>query len=400
VSTGTSGRDRGLREVGLLGIAALPVGEHWDLGLRDLGADAARRAMADAGVEGVDAIYVGNMASGALCAQENIGVLIADAAGLLPVEAVKIEAACASGGAVVRAACQAVAGGLHERVLAVGVEKMTDLLGDGVTTALATAADADFEAAHGISFVALNALLMRRYMDEHRLERREFAPFAVLAHRNARHNPHAFFRREITADAFTASPLVADPIGVLDSAPICDGAAAVVIAPLAECRRRAAGAGRPPAVRVRASAAATDTLLLAARRDPLVWDSVGRSAARALEQAGLGRRDLDFYEPHDAFTIVTALSLEACGFAERGTAVRDAAQGRFEAGGELPICTLGGLKGRGHPVGASGTYQIVEAALQLQGRAGGAQLRKASLAMTQSVGGSGSIAVTHVLEAV
>jgi acetyl-CoA C-acetyltransferase len=400
VSAGTSGRERGLREVGLLGIAALPVGEHWDLGLRDLGADAARRAMADAGVEGVDAIYVGNMASGALCAQENVGVLIADAAGLLPVEAVKIEAACASGGAAVRAACQAVAGGLHERVLAIGVEKMTDLLGDGVTAALATAADADFEAAHGISFVALNALLMRRYMDEHRLERREFAPFAVLAHRNARHNPHAFFRREITADAFTTSPLVADPIGVLDSAPICDGAAAVVIAPLAECRRRAAGAGRPPAVRVRASAAATDTLLLAARRDPLVWDSVARSAARALEEAGVGRRDLDFYEPHDAFTIVTTLSLEACGFAERGAAVRDAAQGRFEAGGELPICTLGGLKGRGHPVGASGTYQIVEAALQLQGRAGGAQLRKASLAMTQSVGGSGSIAVTHVLEAV
>jgi acetyl-CoA C-acetyltransferase len=386
--------------VGLLGIAALPVAEHWDLALRDLGAEAARRAMADAGVEGVDAIYVGNMASGALCAQENVGVLIADAAGLLPVEAVKIEAACASGGAAVRAACQAVAGGIHDRVLAVGVEKMTDLLGDGVTAALATAADADFEAAHGISFVALNALLMRRYMDEHRLERREFAPFAVLAHRNARHNPHALFRREITADAFAASPLVADPIGVLDSAPICDGAAAVVVAPLAACRVRAAGAGRPPAVRVRASAAATDTLALAARRDPLVWDSVGRSAARALEEAGLGRRDLDFYEPHDAFTIVTALSLEACGFAERGAALRDAAQGRFEAGGELPICTLGGLKGRGHPVGASGTYQIVEAALQLQGRALGAQLRKAALAMTQSVGGSGSIAVTHVLEAV
>lgn len=390
----------GLRDVGLLGVAALPVAEHWDLSLRDLGALAARQAMADAGVDTVDAIYVGNMASGALCGQENVGVLVADAAGLLPVEAVKIEAACASGGAAVRAACQAVAGGLHARVLAIGVEKMTDLLGDGVTAALATAADADFEAAHGISFVALNALLMRRYMDEHRLERRDFAPFAVLAHRNARHNDKALFRREITAEAFAASPLVADPIGVLDSAPICDGAAAVVVAPLAEVRRRARAAGRSSAVRVRSSAAATDTLLLAGRRDPLVWEAVGRSAARALEEAGLGRRDIDFYEPHDAFTIVTALSLEACGFSEPGAGVRDALLGRFEPGGDLPICTLGGLKGRGHPVGASGAYQIVEAALQLEGRAGRAQLAKASLAMTQSVGGSGSIAVTHVLEAV
>jgi len=193
---------------------------------------------------------------------------------------------------------------------------------------------------------------------------------------------------------------VAPPIAVLDSAGICDGAAAVVLAPLADGRRAAAGSGRPPAVRVAGSASVTDTLALGDRRDPLIWESVAGSARKALAQAGAGLKDLDFYEPHDAFTIVTALSLEACGFADRFAATAMAREGRFAAGGDLPICTLGGLKGRGHPVGASGTYQIVEAVLQLRGAAGEAQVGGAGRGMTQSVGGSGSVAVTHVLERV
>ena len=389
-----------MRDVGVLGIGQTPVGEHWDRSIRDLAVDAARAALDEAGLDRVDAIYVGNMASGLLCGQENLATLVADAAGLLPAEAVKIEAACASGGAAVRAGFQAIAGGLHQRVLVVGVEKMTDRVTDGVTAALATAADADYEAAHGASFVALNAILMRRYLDERRIGREAFAPFALLAHKNAARNPHAFFRQEITPEEFARSPSVAPPIAVLDSAGICDGAAALVLAPLEECRRRGSEARRPSAVRLAASASVTDTLALGDRRDPLVWESVAGSARKALKEAGIGLKDLSFYEPHDAFTIVTALSLEACGFADRFAAVDLAKDGRFDAGGELPICTLGGLKGRGHPVGASGTYQVVEAVLQLRGAAGDAQVQGARLGMTQSVGGSGSVALTHVLEAV
>ncbi len=186
---------------------------------------------------------------------------------------------------------------------------------------------------------------------------------------------------------------MADPITVLDSAGICDGAAAVLVGPLSSARR-----SQRPAVRVAASTCVTDTLGLAQREDPLVWRAVGGSASRAFEQARLRPADIDLFELHDAFTIVSALSLEACGFADRGSAVKLAAEGRIAPGGDIPICTLGGLKGRGHPVGASGVYQIVEAALQLRGEAGAAQVKGAAIAMAQSVGGSGSIAVTHILQ--
>ena len=382
-----------MREVGIIGIGQTVVGEHWGRPIRDLAAEAVAAARRDAGTDRVDALYVGNMASGLLCGQENLATLVADAAGLLPVEAVKIEAACASGGAVVRAAWQAVAFGAVDYALAVGVEKMTDLLTDGVTSALATAADADYEAGHGVSFVALNAMLMRRYLHEHKVAREAFAPFAVLCHDNAARNPHALFRQPITAQQFCASPLVADPIGILDAAAICDGAAAVLVAPWSEARR-----ARRPAVKIAASTCATDTVGLAERGDPLVWEAVGGSARAAMKAAGVAPGDIDLFELHDAFTIVSALTLEAIGFADRGSAVKLAAEGRLARGGDLPICTLGGLKGRGHPVGASGTYQIVEVAQQLRGEAGEAQVQGARTGMAQSVGGSGSVAVTHILQ--
>jgi len=381
-----------MRDVGIIGIGQTPVAEHWGRSIRDLAVEAVQAARQDAGVERVDAVYVGNMLSGELAGQENLATLVADAAGLLPVEALKIEAACASGGAALRAAYLAVASGAHDYVLAVGVEKMTDLLTDGVTAALATAADADYEAGHGISFVALNALLMRRYMHEHKARHEEFAPFSVNSHRNAARNPCAMYRHEITAEDFMASPIVSDPINILDSAGICDGAAAILVAPGSEARR----ARRPP-VRIAASTCATDTVGLAERKDPLVWQAVADSARLAYAQAKVAPRDIDLFEVHDAFTIVSVLSLEACGFADRGSALKLAAEGRIAREGDIPICTLGGLKGRGHPVGASGAYQLVETVLQLRGEAGEAQVKGARVGMAQSVGGSGSVAVTHIL---
>ncbi len=382
-----------VRDVGILGIGQTVVAEHWGRSIRDLSAEAASKAWRDAGVDRIDALYVGNMASGILCGQENLATLVADALGVLPIEAVKIEAACASGGAALRAAYLAVAAGVHDYALVVGAEKMTDLLTDGVTTALATAADADYEAGHGISFVALNALLMRRYMHEHGARHEDFAPFSINSHRNAADNPNAMYRDPITADDFARSPVIADPINILDSAGICDGAAAVLIGPLAGAR-----APRRAPVRIAASTCATDTVGLAERSDPLEWRAVGDSARLAFRQAQIAPKDVDLYEVHDAFTIVSVISLEAVGFADRGTALKLAAEGRIARDGDIPICTLGGLKGRGHPVGASGVYQIVEVVQQLRGEAGGAQILGARVGMAQSVGGSGSVAVTHILK--
>ncbi len=382
-----------MRDVFIIGAGQTPVGEHWDLGLRDLGASAIRAALDDATIETVDALFVGNMLGGAINGQENLGALLADAAGLLPAEAWKVEAACASGGAAVRAAALSVASGAHDVAVAVGIEKMTDAVSESVTAGLASASDCDYEASHGLSFTALSALLMRRYMHEHGVSREDFAPFAVSAHRNAAANENAMFREPISIEEFVRSPQVASPIGVLDAAPVCDGAAAVVI-----CSRDALQ-GHHRAVRIAASTAATDTIGLAGRADLLTLGAARRSAEKAFAASGFGPKDFDLFEAHDAFTIITALSVEACGFAPRGEALKRAAQGCFARGGCIPLSTFGGLKARGHPVGASGAYQIVEATLQLRREAGPNQVPGARVALTQSIGGHGSVAVTHVLEA-
>ena len=270
-----------MRDVFIIGTGQTPVGEHWDLGLRQLGATAIHGALADAQIEGVDALYVGNMLSGCVNGQENLATLLADAAGLLPAEAFKVEAACASGGAAVRAAALAVAAGAHDVAVAVGIEKMTDAVSGSVSAGLASASDQDYEASHGFTFVGLSALMMRRYMHEHESTREEFAPFALRAHRNAVANENAMFRKPISTEEYLASPSVALPIHVLDAAPICDGAAAVVV-----CAAESIRPAHEP-LRIAASAAATDTIALAARSDILTLGSAAVSSARCFAACGL-----------------------------------------------------------------------------------------------------------------
>jgi acetyl-CoA C-acetyltransferase len=383
-----------MRGVSIVGLGQTRVAEHWDRSLRELAVEATRAALADAQAETADALFVGNMLSGVLCGQENLATLVADFAGLRGTEEVKVEAACASGAAAVRAGYLAVASGLADIVVAVGIEKMTDIATDGVTAALATAADADYEAAHGASFTALNALLMRLYMERYGWQRQDFAGFTVNAHKNAQLNPHAMFHEEVTQEDFGRSPMVAEPISILDSAPICDGAAAVVLAPTETAR----GFTDQP-VQILGSAVATDSIAISTRKDPLWLEAAYLSAHRTYRQAGLGPQEIDFFELHDAFTIMAAMSLETACFAERGCGVACALDGCIARDGDIPISTLGGLKGRGHPVGASGAYQVVEAARQLRGQAGPAQLPGCRIGMTQSIGGSGSVVITHILGA-
>ncbi|HHS98030.1 MAG TPA: thiolase domain-containing protein [Chloroflexi bacterium] len=384
-----------MRDVAIIGIGQTKVGEHWDLGLRHLALEALQAAMKDAGVERADALYVGNMLSGELTGQEHLGALIADFAGLRGIEAVKIEAACGSGAAAVRMGYIAVAGGLADVVLVVGVEKMTDYLGPRVTAALAMAADADYEASQGVSFVALNALLMRRYMHEFGYRKEDFAPFAVNAHANGMNNPNAMFHLKVTPESYARAPMIADPVNLLDSSPVCDGAAAVVLAPIEWARQL-----DHPVVRIAASAIGTDALAIHDRRDPLTLEGAALSAHRAYQQAGLGPKEIDLFELHDAFSIMAALSLEAAGFAEKGKGVRLALDGEITLHGRIPIATMGGLKARGHPVGATGVYQIVEVVQQLRGEAGDNQVPDARIGMAQNIGGSGATVITHILERV
>ncbi len=382
-----------MRDVAIIGVGQTEVGEHWDLSLRHLALKAVQAALADAGVEQVDAFYVGNMLGGELAGQEHVGALVADFAGHRGVEAFKIEAACGSGAAALRMGYIAVAGGLADVVVVVGVEKMTDAPALDTTAALGLAADGDYETSQGISFVAINALLMRRYMHEYGYRHEDFAPFAINAHQNALNNPYAMFHNKVTVEQFANAPMICDPVNLLDSSPICDGAAAVVLAPAEMARSHS-----PIPVRIAASAVGTDALAIHDRRDPLVLEGGIISAQKAYRQAGVRPVDIDLFELHDAFSIMAALSLEAAGFAEEGRGLQLALDGEITIGGRVPICTMGGLKARGHPVGATGVYQAVEVVQQLRGLAGANQVNDARLGMCQNIGGSGATVITHIFE--
>jgi acetyl-CoA C-acetyltransferase len=379
-----------MRKVAILGIGQTKIGEHWEKSLREIGGDAAFAAMQDAGIEKVDSLYVGNMLSPIVSGQNQLGTFFADWIGLWKQEAVKIEAACGSGAAAFRAALMAVASGDVESALVVGVEKMTDKAGRDVTAALATAADADYEVEQGISFVGINALVMRRYMHEFGWKHEDFAPFSINSHANAMHNPYARLHEKITVEKFEKSSMVATPINLLDASPIGDGAAAMVIVPAEKVARQ-------PRIIVSASAAATDTIAVHSRKDPMFLQAAYLSSRRAYEMAGLTPADIDVFELHDAFSIMAALSLEASGFAEKGQGVRLALDNQISIQGRVPVCTRGGLKARGHPVGATGVYQLVEVVQQLRGECGKTQVDGAKVGMAQNIGGSGATILTHIL---
>ncbi len=384
-----------MKKVAILGIGQTKIDEHWDLSLREIGGNAAFSAMQDAGMDKVDALFVGNMLSPIVSGQNQLGTFFSDWIGLWGQEAVKVEAACASGAAALRSGLMAVASGEIESALVVGVEKMTDKAGHDVTSALATAADADYELEQGISFVGLNALVMRRYMHEFGWKHEDFAPFSINSHANAMYNPFARLHQRINTEQFEKSSMVSTPINLLDASPTGDGAAAVIIV---SAERVASVKGRPRIV-VAGSASATDTIAVHSRKDPMFLSAAYESSKRAYEMAGITKDDIDVFELHDAFSIMAALSLEACGFAERGKGVRLGLDGEIGPKGRIPVCTRGGLKARGHPVGATGMYQVVEVVQQLREECDETQVDGARIGMAQNIGGSGATILTHILKA-
>jgi len=381
-----------MKTVSIIGIGKTDVREHWETSIRHLAWYAIEAAMDDADTSEIDALFVGNMLAGQLSGQNHLGALVADFAGLRGIEAVTVEAADASGGAAVRQGVLAVKSGLVQTALVVGVEKMTDQTGPPVVSAMASSLDADYEAVHGQTLAGAGALLMRRYMYEFGVEVADFAGFSVNAHANGADNPLAMFQNRLKADRFTMAPLVADPVSLFDAAPAGDGAAALIIT----SSERAVDMVPSP-VEIAGSALATDTIGLHDRRDIMFLAAAADSAQKAMQAAGVTPQDIDLFELHDSFTVMAALSLEASGFAARGDGWKLARDGEIGRNGRVPISTMGGLKARGNPMGATGVYQVVEIAQQLRGLAGTCQIPDAHIGMAQNIGGSGATAVTHIL---
>jgi acetyl-CoA C-acetyltransferase len=400
-----------MTDILIAGIGQTDVGEHWDIGLRELAFTAIEAALKDAGGLKPQAMYVGNMLAPILSRQAHLGALLTDFAGLTGIEAVTVEAAGASGGAALRQGYLAVKSGLVDVALVVGVEKMTDQVGAGVEEALATAADSDYESVQGLTPTAQAAMLMKRYMYEYNVPADGFANFALTAHANGAGNPHAMFRKAIKAETYAKAEMVSEPLNMFDLAPNADGAAALVLT-----RRDLLPADWPashPLVRVAASANASDTLALHDRKDPLFFEAAYLATGRAIKQAGITLDQIDFFEYHDAFSIFAALSLESSGFAIRGAGWKMAVDRRISrdastlrqvqgnaslrTGSHLPCATMGGLKARGFAGGATGVYQAVEAAKQLRVQAEACQVAGANYGLIQSLGGPSSTAVVHIL---
>jgi acetyl-CoA C-acetyltransferase len=386
-----------MRQVAIIGIGQTPVSEHWEKSLREIAGEAVFAAMQDAQFDYIEGLFIGNMLSGILSKQENLGPLIADWTGLKNIEAMKVEAACGSGAAALRMALMAVSSGELDSAIALGVEKMSETKGTETTSALATAADADYEIINGLSFVAINALVMQRYMYEYHWEHTDFGPFSINAHSNAVNNPYARLREVITINAYAHARMISHPINLLDASPIGDGAAALIILPADQARLH--NRLNRPLITIDGSATATDTLAVHDRKNPLWLRAAEKSSKRAYSQAGVSPSDIDVFELHDAFSIMAALSLEASGFADPGSAPRLGLNGAITPSGKIPISTRGGLKARGHPVGATGIYQILEVILQLRGEAGETQVENARIGMAQNIGGSGATIITHILKA-
>jgi acetyl-CoA C-acetyltransferase len=385
-----------MMDVIIAGIGQTQVGEHWNVSLRKLAYEAIDLALQNAGGLQPQALFAANMLAPQLSGQAHVGALLADYAGLAGIEAYSIEASGASGGAALRAGTMAVASGMVDVALVVGVEKMTDTIGGEIESALATSEDGDYEAVHGLTQTAQSALLMQRYMYEYGISHSDFAGFATNAHLNGVANPNAMFRKAINAETYENAGWVSNPLNLFDVAPLADGAAALILT-----RRDKLPASLPyPMVRIAGSGLATDTLGLHDRENSLFLTAASLSARRACEKARITPLQVDFFELFDSTTILAALSLEAAGYAEPGDGWRLAHADCIGINGSLPISTMGGLKARGNPGGATGVYQAVEAVLQLRGLAGKNQVPEVRRAMIQSLGGPASTAVTHILEVI
>ncbi len=367
------------------------IGDHWEKSIVDLAVEAARGALKGSAIKKPDQIIVGNMFSAIGASQEHLGAMVTSALGLSGTPAFKVEAACSSGGSAFNVAYNLVKSQAVDSALVIGVEKMRDLEPEEVSQALAMAESAEYTQFVGATFAALNGLLARYYMENLNVSREELSSIPVIDHSNAVTAGHAQFRKAITADTVGRSQMIADPLRLFDCAPVGDGAAAVLLV-----NDNSAPSSKRRLAEVLGGKISTNEFSLYEREDMLDFKASKEAFKGAMSNAGLAPKKMSLVEIHDAFSVVGALSLEAMGYSKRGHGPRDAKEGKYGRGGELPINTFGGLKARGHPVGATGVYQIAEAYLQLTDQAGKNQVEGAQYAATQNIGGVDSTSAVHV----
>ncbi len=385
-----------MRNVSIIGFGCTKFGEHWSKSFRQLIAEAGIEAIMSAGVEGkdIEALYGGSMASGKFIGQEHIGALIADQLGLNPIPATRVENACASGGTALRSGYMSIKSGEYDIVAVGGVEKMTDVGVEQAAIALGGAGDQETELFHGASFPALYALMAKAHMDKYGTTEEQMAAVSVKNHHNATLNPKAQFQREINVETVMKSGYIATPLKLLDCSPITDGAAAVILCESSKAREIC-----EQPIEIIASEQTSDTLSLAARKSLTETKAAKIAAKRAFEKTKLSVKDIDFVEVHDCFTIAEILAIEALGFCPQGQGGKYTEEGKTALDGEIPVNVSGGLKGKGHPVGATGIAQAVEACLQLQDKAEKRQVKDAKIGLAHNVGGSGATCTLHMFKA-
>ncbi|MFH0930442.1 MAG: thiolase domain-containing protein [Candidatus Zixiibacteriota bacterium] len=385
-----------MRDVAIIGVGMNKWGELWEKSLRDIFTEAALLAIEDAGVDHIDSMYIGCMSSGLFIDQEHLSSLLSDYLGMGPIPATRVESACASGGLALRTGFIEVASGINDIVLVGGVEKMTDVSVAGATFALSTAADQEYEVYQGITFPGLYALMARAHMQKHGTTRKQLAQVAVKNHYHGSMNPLAQYPQKITLEEVLDSVMVADPLRILDCSPITDGAAAVILAPLDLAKK----ISKKPIVKIIGSGHSTDTIALHSRNDLTEIKSTERAAKIAYDMAGKRPEEINLAEVHDCFTIAEICVIEALGFVEKGKGGPETEHGLTTLGGKIPVNTSGGLKSKGHPVGATGVAQTIEITKQLRGDAGERQVKNAKVGLTQNMGGSGGSSIVHIMEVV
>ncbi len=384
-----------MREVCIVGVGLSKWGEVWRMSLRDLHTQAALKAMAAAGVDHLDSLYVGCMTGGLFVGQEHLASLLTDYMGMAGLPAVRVESACASSGLAVRLAFIEVASGTSDIVMASGVEKMTDCSGGDATYALATAADQEYEVFNGATFPGLYAMMATAHMAKHGTTREMLSAVAVKNHHNGSMNPDAQYPFKVSAEQVAKSVMIADPLHILDCSPITDGAAAVIVTTVDIAKKLG-----KPYVKIIGSGVGTDAIQLAQREDMTTIKAATLAAGRAFKMAGKTIADVNLAEVHDCFTIAEIAVAESIGRYKPGQAGPAILAGETALDGKFPMNTSGGLKSKGHPVGATGVAQVIEIYKQLTGQAeNGRQLAGSpKIGMTQNMGGSGGSSVVHIME--
>ncbi|MCK4856884.1 MAG: thiolase domain-containing protein [candidate division Zixibacteria bacterium] len=383
-----------MRDVAIIGVGIQKWGELWEKSFRDIFVEAALNALDDAKIDKLDSMYIGCMSSGLFVGQEHVASVMADYLGQRHLAATRVESACASGGLALRCGLIEIASGMSDLVLAGGVEKMTDVSGDGATYALATAADQEYECYHGATFPGLYALMARAHMKKYGTTRDQLASVAVKNHDNGSLNPNAQYPFKVTLEGVKNSVMIAEPLRILDCSPITDGAAALILCPYERAREFT----DKPVIKVTGSGHATDSIALHDRTSLTTLDGVKVAGQRALKMAGRKLDDIDLVEVHDCFTIAEIIVSESLGFFKPGQGGAACEAGETRIDGKIPINPSGGLKSKGHPVGATGIAQVVEIVHQLRGEAGKRQVKNARIGMAQNMGGSGGSSVVHIME--